>query len=573
MPGAGNLISGNGNPAALQSGYGYGSGVDIYSNGTSVTGTLVEGNLIGTDITGTQPLGNLLDGVHIQDSASNSTIGGTVAGAGNLIANNGANGVTVGSSPSDNSVGDAILENLIYANAKLGIDLGNDGVTLNDSIGHTGPNLFQDFPVLTSALTIDGQTTITGTISGSPDTTYCVEVFSDATADPSGYGQGQTYLTFVDVTTNATGTASFTVTTSSAVAAGRFITATATDPAGDTSEFSADIINSPLGVIAIADISPSPRNTPVSSIDVTFSEPINTSSLVAGALTLTDDGGANLITSGVSIGLVSGNTYAIGGLTTLTNAQGEYTLIVNAADIQDENGISGTNSLSMSWLMDSTAPSSHVANSLGTSQTSDSFPVSVTFTDPGGAGGSPASGVSAVELWVSVNNGAFSLYQTMNITPAASGTETFTFIGQDRNTYAFHSIAIDAADNTESKNGNTIEASTSVPDLHPPVTHVLTSSSFNSNNGVFTLNWSGTDPDQNSGTPAGSIALVDVYVEVDGGTPTLIGQESGVTSVGGVYSGSLTYTHWPTMQRILTVSSASASMTNKRRRPSRPRPT
>ena len=192
-------------------------------------------------------------------------------------------------------------------------------------------------------------------------------------------------------------------------------------------------------------------------------------------------------------------------------------------------------------LVDLTAPTSHVVNSLGTSQTSDTFPVSVSFTDPAGAGGAPASGVAAVELWDSVNNGAFSLYQTMDITPTDSGTVTFAFTGQDRNIYAFHSVAIDAAGNTESKNSNTIEASTSVPDLHPPATQVLTTSMYSSSTGVFTLNWSGTDPDQNTGTPAGSIALVDIYVVIDGGSATLIGQISSPTSTGDIYSGSLTY--------------------------------
>ncbi len=320
----------------------------------------------------------------------------------------------------------------------------------------------------------------------------------------------------------------------------------ATDNAGNVQPTPSSVqqtvqILSALSVSSITPVSPNPRNSYVSSIDVTFNEPINTSGLVAGALTLTDDGGANLINSGVSLSLVSGDTYAIGGLTTLTNTQGEYTLTVNAADVRDQNGIAGANSLSTSWLMDATAPSSHVVNSLGTRQTSDTFPVSVAFSDPAGPESAPASGVSAVELWVSINNGAFFLYQTMNTTPAASSTVTFTFVGQDRNTYAFHSIAIDAAGNTESKNTNVIEASTSVPDLHPPVTHVLTSSSFNSTNGLFTLDWSGIDPDQNSGTPAGSIAVVDVYVEIDGGLPTLIGQENGGTPIGGVYSGSLTY--------------------------------
>ena len=126
--------------------------------------------------------------------------------------------------------------------------------------------------------------------------------------------------------------------------------------------------------------------------------------------------------------------------------------------------------------MDTTTPTSHVVNSLGTSQTSDSFPVSVAFSDPAGPGGAPASGVSSVALYVSVNNGPFTLYQTQTFTPTASGTATFTFAGQDRNLYAFHSIAHDAAGNTESKSSTTIEASTSVPDLNPPVTHVLASS-------------------------------------------------------------------------------------------------
>ena len=227
------------------------------------------------------------------------------------------------------------------------------------------------------------------------------------------------------------------------------------DYAGASGMITDVIAQPPLAVSSIAAVSPSPRNSSVSSIDVTFSEPINNSSLTAGALTLTDDGGANLINGSVSLSLISGDTYAIGGLTGLTSAQGEYTLTVNAADIKDQNGVAGTNSLSTSWLMDTTAPSSHVVNSLGTSQTSDTFPVSVSFSDPLGPGNAPASGVSAVQLWVSVNNGAFSLYQTMDIAPTASGTATFSFTGKDRNIYAFHSIAIDAAGNTESKSSTT----------------------------------------------------------------------------------------------------------------------
>ena len=159
-----------------------------------------------------------------------------------MIAFNAGNGVTVGSDTTDASTGNSILENSIFANAKLGIDLGDDGVTLNDAAGHSGPNLFQDFPVLTSALSDSGTTTITGSISEAANTTYRIEFFSTAIGDPSGYGQGQTFLTFVDVTTNNAGLATFSVAAPGEVSGGQFVTATATDPAGNTSEFSADLL-------------------------------------------------------------------------------------------------------------------------------------------------------------------------------------------------------------------------------------------------------------------------------------------------------------------------------------------
>ena len=73
---AGNLISGNSN---LQ-----GSGVGVQILGFGVTDNLVEGNLIGTDKSGGHPLGNDT-GVFINGAAAN-TIGGTVQGAGNVIA-------------------------------------------------------------------------------------------------------------------------------------------------------------------------------------------------------------------------------------------------------------------------------------------------------------------------------------------------------------------------------------------------------------------------------------------------------------------------------------------------------
>jgi hypothetical protein len=222
--GAGNTISGNG------SGTSSFPGVLIENSGTS--GNLIQGNLIGTTADGTGPLANLVAGVEFLQSASNNTIGGTVAGAGNAIADNAGPGVEVIS-----GTGDAILGNSIYANHQaLGIDLGGDGVTLNDSKGHTGPNNYQDFPVFTVAM--NGNTaTLHGTVSGPVSNTLRLEFFANSVPDPSGYGEGQTFLGIQSVPTDSNGnaifTASFTVPTGQT-----FLTATATDSAGNTSEFS-----------------------------------------------------------------------------------------------------------------------------------------------------------------------------------------------------------------------------------------------------------------------------------------------------------------------------------------------
>ena len=83
-PGAGNLISGNEY-----------DGIDIVSGGTVAAGTpgdLVEGNLIGTNLAGTQSLPNV-EGVGISAGAGFVTIGGSQSGAGNVISGNASYGV------------------------------------------------------------------------------------------------------------------------------------------------------------------------------------------------------------------------------------------------------------------------------------------------------------------------------------------------------------------------------------------------------------------------------------------------------------------------------------------------
>src|SRR5207244_2060662 len=107
--------------------------------------------------------------------------------------------------------------------------------------GDTGANDLQNFPVVTSATVSAGSTTIEGTLSSTQNTAFALEFFSNTASDPSGFGEGQTFLGSETLMTGASGSASFSFASPVTVAVGRFITVTATDPAGNTSEFSAGV--------------------------------------------------------------------------------------------------------------------------------------------------------------------------------------------------------------------------------------------------------------------------------------------------------------------------------------------
>jgi len=223
-------------------------GIRLIDNG----GNIIEGNFIGTDVTGTQDLGNGFSGISIV--TPNNTIGGKAIGTSNVISGNGKSGIFV-NSPSATS--NAILSNSISGNGELGIDLNDGGITMNDvGDSDTGANNVQNFPELTSAISSNGNTIIKGKINSIPNTTFRVELFSNKVLDDSGfgnggfgnggfggggYGEGEKFLGFQNVTTDSSGNATVAVNLPLAVPIGQFITATATDPNNNTSEFSQGI--------------------------------------------------------------------------------------------------------------------------------------------------------------------------------------------------------------------------------------------------------------------------------------------------------------------------------------------
>ncbi len=215
----GNIISGN-----------FGVGVGLVA-GTS--GASIEENVIGTDVLGSTPLGNGI-GVQIGGGSSNNTIGGA-AGAGNTIAFSAGIGVDVDATA---GTGNDLRLNSIYSNTGPGIDLGGDGVTQNDSVAHTGPNLHQNFPVIATVVSHAGTTTVTGTLSSAANTTFTLDFYTLSGKNASGYGEGRYLLGSARLTIGGSGTAAFSFSFPTPPVETRFVTATATDPAGNTSEFS-----------------------------------------------------------------------------------------------------------------------------------------------------------------------------------------------------------------------------------------------------------------------------------------------------------------------------------------------
>lgn len=217
-PGAGNVISAN--------------ETGIWINGLA-TDNRVRGNRIGLAATSAADLGNTTSGVRV--AASGNVIGGTQAGDGNVIAHNGGPGVVILSGS-----GNSVLRNRVFDNFGLGIDLGFNGATIND-LGDpdTGPNGLQNFPTVNTAQATAAGLRLTGAINTETGKTLRIEFFSSPAVDPSGHGEGKRYLGFITLQTLSGPTATYSVVLDvTGVLPGQFITATTTDQAGNTSEFS-----------------------------------------------------------------------------------------------------------------------------------------------------------------------------------------------------------------------------------------------------------------------------------------------------------------------------------------------
>ena len=265
-PAARNVISGNNN-AGLQIQY---------------PATVISGNYVGTDASGTQAVGN---GTGVAVAASDVLIGGTPAGAGNLISGN-VDGIELGYEVAYHLLGHAdrvLVQGNLIGTAADGVSrLGNKNagvsvtISSNSTVGGTdvdagnviafnggfgvlvtGPgnrilsnsiysnvgrgiflsgqyaNNAQAAPVIKFSNSFRGVTVIQGTLQSAADTKFLLQFFTDS---ESLITSKQTYVGSANVTTDGAGKADFTVTFAYSATSTVF-NATATDPNGNTSEF------------------------------------------------------------------------------------------------------------------------------------------------------------------------------------------------------------------------------------------------------------------------------------------------------------------------------------------------
>jgi hypothetical protein len=226
-----------------------GNGITVLgANGDRVSG--INSCRIGTDPSGSTTnaaLGNAGHGIAVINS-SDIVIGGMEHDSRrqqNTIAFNGGSGVFVqGDHPTTprEPAKAEILRNSIFSNGRLGIDLSSprdpaDGVTPNDrQDGDRGPNNLINYPVLTAATPFFRATQVPLTMQVEPNRTFVIQFYATVAPDPSGYGEGRSYVASVTLSADGDGNIRATATIPG-VRPGMYLTATAT-ASGQTSEFS-----------------------------------------------------------------------------------------------------------------------------------------------------------------------------------------------------------------------------------------------------------------------------------------------------------------------------------------------
>ena len=199
----------------------------------------------------------------------------------------------------------------------------------------------------------------------------------------------------------------------------------------------------PPAVTGLAPVVPNPATGPVSSVNVTFDEQIDPTTLNLSGLSLNLDGGPNLINSGVTLTAVSGTTYQINGLGPLTAPNGVYQLTVSPGAVQDYAGETSTGTVSEKWADGDVGP--YIVALEGVSPDPRNTPVEsvdVTFdesVDP--------TTFDYHDLTLTLDGGPNLINGSVTIVPVAGSPDAYRIAGLSTLTAAagIYRLAVDAA--------------------------------------------------------------------------------------------------------------------------------
>ncbi len=218
--------------------------------GSAATGNIVQDNTVGRDL-GNACSANGSGGVLISFAAHDNTVGATAnsTGGGNEIACNSGPGVWISTSGGS---GNRILANRINGNTGQAIDLGTAGPTAND-VGNfdadSGPNGLQNYPDTLGAYLTSNAFWIEGNLDSHfllfGDNQFRIDLYEGLQCGTRGQA-GPTYLGRANVTTTSDGHVHYWI---KLVAKPlnqplRYVSATATDSAGSTSEIGTCVLES-----------------------------------------------------------------------------------------------------------------------------------------------------------------------------------------------------------------------------------------------------------------------------------------------------------------------------------------
>lgn len=377
----------------------------------TINSTTLRGNLIGTKRDGTSALPN---GYGVLLQGSGSTVGGSGAGQPNIIAFNTGNGVNVDFT----SFGNSISQNSIYSNTALGITVTGTGVPLANDTGDPDSNAGnngQNYPVITSASVVAGTASVSGTINSNSNVSLHLEFFANTACDPSGNGEGQTFIGATDVSTDASGNASFGPLNFNGVPAGQnVITSTATSASGDTSEFSAcksaAAVPAATSTALVSSLNPSTVGQSVTfTATVTGASPSGTVQFMDGAGNL---GSPVAVSGGVAQISTSSLTAGTHPITAVYSGDANNATSTSPAVSQAVNAVTAG------------ATTTAVVSSVNPSQLGQSVTFSATVT-----GTNPTGSVQFLDGGTSLGSGTLSgAVATLSISSLTPGTHPITAV-------------------------------------------------------------------------------------------------------------------------------------------------